>query len=464
MPSKRSILSLGFALQAGANLASAEQRGNEHLGESRRALFPEITAYFDPNNVDYKPKHHIDFPVHHNTGNSELEGVARPLNVLSIGSDHASGATLENQYDAYPWLIGHPFHNHVDNLSFRPSSADFPSMCLESISVRGDYRASYDLILLDFNLNGSDGLPLLVKRLRERYPEAVIVYVGLWSLMTNMEEVGTGKTILQVGHDTTRDWKWKDEDFYVTGGLPGQDCTREICSLKKLKEVMETYGGYVYEFPRPKSPETCIREGWFNDNDWHHLSETGHRVLANDLIQFLDSKREALFSHDKPLGSWGVGDQCYNWVQSGNNPLITSGAEMVDLLANTGADVSRWALEFSAEEDGDILIDSKFDVPVPLGIGYFSRTEPADIDVVEITVNGGSGFTIDPSLNKSGFFIKNATVMTFAHIGNAEPGKNVISIKTVERREKRFQVTGLYLCGACAESGHLGQGAANYNV
>jgi hypothetical protein len=434
-------------------------------GQHRRALFPEISAYFDPSNVAYKPKHQMDFPVHHNQGRAELEGVPRPLNILSIGSEHTQGSSLANQYDAYPYLIGHPFHNHVDNLSFRPSSADFPSMCLESVSVRGDYRASYDLVLLDFNLNGSDGLPLLVKRLRERYPDAILVYVGLWSLMTSMEEAGTGKSILQVGHDTTRDWKWKDEDFYVTGGLLGQDCTREICTLDKLKEVMESYGGHVYEFPRPSSPDVCIREGWFNENDWHHLSETGHRVLANDLIRFLDAHHEALFNNHKEVGDWGLGDQCYSWMQTGSNPLMTTGAEMVDLLAGAGTDVTRWALEFSSDEQtGDIIIDSKFDVPVPLGIGYFSRFDPANFDIVDVTINESQGFTIDPSMNKSGLNIKHATMMTFAHLGNAQPGKNVIKITTKEKRDRPFQVTGLYLCGACAEKGHLGQGAANYST
>ena len=436
--------------------------GMSHADEqNHRQLFPEISAYFDPKNVDYKPKHQINFPVHH--GRPELEGVPRPLNILSIGSEHTSGATLSNQYDAYPWLIGHPFHNHVDVLSFRPSSADYPSMCLESVSVRGDYRASYDLILLDFNLNGSDGLPLLVKRLRERYPDAVLVYVGLWSLMTNMEEAGTGKTILEVGHDPSRDWKWKDEDFYVTGGLPGTTCTREICTLEELQKVMQTYGGYVYEFPRPKSPEVCIREGWFIESDWHHLSETGHRVLANDLIFFLHDKHEALFNNYKSVGEWGLGDQCYNWMSSGSNPLATNG-ELVDLLANVDVESNRWALQFSSEEEGEIIVDSKFDIPVPLGIAYFSRYDPADFNIVVISVNDETSYEIDPSINKSGLYIKNAVMSTFAHIGNASPGKNIIKITTKEIRSRPFQVTGIFLCGACAENGHLGQGAANFHI
>jgi hypothetical protein len=435
-------------------------------GQHRRALFPEISAYFDPSNVEYKPMHQIAFPVHHGMA-SELEGEPRPLNILSIGSEHTSGATLSNQYDAYPYLIGHPFHNHVDSLSFRPSSADFPSMCLESISVRGDYRAGYDLILLDFNLNGSDGLPLLVKRLRDRYPDAVLVYVGLWSLMTSMEEVGTGKSILQVGHDTTRDWKWKDEDFYVTGDLISKhnmDCTHEICTLDKLKSVMETYGGYVYEFPRPSSPEVCIREGWFNEHDWHHLSETGHRVLANDLIRFLSDKYDALFNNLKVVNEWDMGDQCYNWMATGNNPLEYSGAEMKDMLADAGTDVSRWALTFDAkgEEDGEIIVDSKFDVPVPAGIAYFSRPDPANIHIMNISINGESPAPIDPSSNKSGVHMTGVTMLTYAHIGNVQPGKNVIKITTKEKKQAPFQVSGLYLCGACAELGHLGQGAANY--
>jgi hypothetical protein len=187
--------------------------------------------------------------------------------------------------------------------------------------------------------------------------------------------------------------------------------------------------------------------------------------LANDLIRFLDAHHEALFNNHKEVGDWGLGDKCYSWMQTGSNPMMTTGAEMVDLLAGAGTDVTRWALEFSSDEQtGDIIIDSKFDVPVPLGIGYFSRFDPANFDIVDVTINESQGFTIDPSMNKSGLNIKHATMMTFAYLGNAQPGKNVTKITTKEKRDRPFQATGLYLCGACAEKGHLGQGAANYST
>ena len=103
---------------------------------------------------------------------------------------------------------------------------------------------------MDFVQNRISGFPLLLKRLRQRFPNAVIVY------------------------------------------------------FKLLR-------GYVFDFPRPASRKTCITEKWYAD-DWHHLSARGHEILSIDLMRYfgLVGKLDLIKRQPKTLGTWNGGDQC----------------------------------------------------------------------------------------------------------------------------------------------------------
>jgi hypothetical protein len=55
------------------------------------------------------------------------------LSILSLGGSVTWGATLEDRFKAYPWLVGHALGGaHVDNLAMRATGADFPVICIES--------------------------------------------------------------------------------------------------------------------------------------------------------------------------------------------------------------------------------------------------------------------------------------------------------------------------------------------
>jgi hypothetical protein len=75
------------------------------------------------------------------------EGPA-PLSILSLGGSVTWGATLEDRMKAYPWMVGNSLGGaHVDNLAYRATGADFPSLCVESlIDEEGSAERSYDLV------------------------------------------------------------------------------------------------------------------------------------------------------------------------------------------------------------------------------------------------------------------------------------------------------------------------------
>jgi lysophospholipase L1-like esterase len=455
---------------------------------TRRRLNTDIT---DPKSVEMKEQQEQAQAQQAD----QTQTTKSELSVLALGGSVTWGSTLGDRLKAYPWVIGDMLVDfdeqldvHVDNLAMRATGADFPSLCIESlIEEAGSADRSYDLILMDFVQNGTNGFPLLLKRLRTRFPEAVIVYVKLFSILANAMEESSGKFIPQLGGvqkvqnaDPPIQWAWREGDVFNRGWNKGNEgCGREICDVQAMEALVKDASmgqGFVFDMTRPASPSKCIREEWFAP-DWHHLSAKGHDILANDLLAFLRDSAllaniRAQPSH-KPLGPWEGGDQCYNWFMSGQNPLKVTGANMKNMLKNPTN--QKWVLEVdgdgAATTDGGATIefDSKFDHEVPLGLGYMSRQEPP-YPFVEVTINDSNNnnnnvVTIDPKLN--GLPIPNIHVTAFYHIGMAKPGHNVIHIQPLPLTpppEDPFRVVGVYLCGECAEMGDLGSGAMNHHA
>ena len=242
----------------------------------------------------------------------------RPLSFLTLGGSITWGGALRHRYDAFPYLLQqlHP-DNVVDNRALRATGAHFPAACIQSL-VEGDAfpeweftpgdvnrePKEYDVILLEFSVNGFAHTDFLLRRLRKRYPKALIVYVHLHSLTnpppTNMEEEG----------------------FF--------------------EKILEPVQGYHWKIDVP-SPSQSDEDFEYDENflklyneDKHHLSEVGHKHVADELMKLLDevgpgatTSEEEENDEDQAVGSWGAGDQCFMW-------LGTWGHFQTSLSANGG--------------------------------------------------------------------------------------------------------------------------------
>lgn len=354
-----------------------------------------------------------------------------------------------------------PYPDRADNLAMRATGADYPSLCMESM-IPFATEKNYDLILFDFVINNTDGFPLLLKRLRERYPDAILVYVHIWSLVHLMVEEGTGRRPNEIPRKEWNviNWVWKDGDTFQSSAP--KLCGREVCGLDEMSKLVADVGGYIYFMPRPPqlTPRNMIGLGWFGP-DLHHLTEVGHQVLADGILQLLYPLQSQLFSA-KQLGSFGHGDQCYNWFETGKVDLETKGATLVNMLAqfSENPEDKKFVLEIDPEGGGQIYFTSKFDIYVPIGLGYMSQSEPRNYPIVEIRANNNqSPIVIDPNKNKS--FRGHPHITAFSHVGWAKPGDNIIGIKPIEKTKSPLRVIGVYICGVCAETGDLGTGSQN---
>ena len=130
----------------------------------------------------------------------------------------------------------------MDSLATAEMGAYYSAMCLESL-IPDSAVKSYDVILLDdFNdasESGLEGFALLLKRLRERYPEAIIIYMHIWQLKSLLNQE-TGLKPDTLGLDKGVNWSWIRSD--------GTNETRPHIS-DKIKTLVEQARGYFYYFP-----------------------------------------------------------------------------------------------------------------------------------------------------------------------------------------------------------------------
>jgi hypothetical protein len=388
---------------------------------------------------------------------SQLE---RPINILAFGGSVTWGATLDDRFRAFPFLMGVPHHvDHVDNMAMRATGADYPSLCLQSIIPDAEHK-NYDVIMFDFVLNGTDGFPLLLKRLRARYPDAVIIYVHIWSILNLARDAETfhQPNPKAAGFNPNGPWEWKSDDTFNPGTT--KDCGREVCGKEQMEELVTDAGGHIWHMPRPATVQEVVDKGWFS-NDWHHLSAYGHQMVANNLLAFLQTVKQDVFK-PKRLGTFGMGDQCWNWFESGDVQLDYFNAEPYNLMRNANAMKMTLEIDPTQALGGYLGFDSQFDIPVPVGLAYMSIRDPADYPKVEVTVNSREHqlpVVIDPAYNNN---LASVHIVVYAHVGWALPGRNSLTITPLEHSKPNpFRVVGVYLCGECAKIGDLGSGAVN---
>lgn len=219
------------------------------------------------------------------------ENPKRKLRILTLGGSVTWGAGIDERKDAYPFLLGSDYDHLVTNLAIRATGSDYPAQCISSMlrkkeedeSSSYDPNEPFDVITFEFSINGMQGFPLLVERLRERYPDALFIYIDMFSLMTPNGAFDSkdsrelikkqGGLVYRFGNtgDATADFNFRDE----------------VDRSNPTEEVRKLFG-----------------------KDKHHASSDGHKVTSEKLIEIIDSHKYS--SHPK-LGSW-LG-KCYIWFQ-----------------------------------------------------------------------------------------------------------------------------------------------------
>jgi len=459
----------GFLLVCMSGRSNAQLRGSE----SERLLeikHPAPKHFFSLNDPRTEQVKDFQVPV----GFLESDGsfhtaltadeIPRPLNILAFGTSQTWGHGLTDRRLAYPFLIS-PDATHVDNLALPATAADHPSLCLESMIPDAENK-NYDLIMFEYPSNQSDGVRLLLLRLRERWPKAIIMFVHVWHFVgrARVPENGQLLTPGQKGFDETLPWEWKEGDTFSISTNPSRDCPREYCYLGEMMDLLKEVDGVAYLMDPITTPQEVLKQKWFAE-DWHHLTQEGHKNVAVGVANMLRDDKdlwEQAFSNDKPLGSWSMGDQCYNWYFSGEINVEYTGAEF-------NCEQNRYNMACSLEIDptngGTVTFESDFDRIVPVAIGYITKGFPDTFPTAMVQLNDDEPMRVNPDFDRTTRIQAKSIskVTSYIQIGSAQPGRNIIKITPTEVTPSPFQLIGVYLCGACRnfQNGHMGLGALN---
>jgi len=354
------------------------------------------------------------------------------LHVLSLGGSVTWGARLPERKLAYPNLLEEISNQKykVTNKAIRATDARYPSLCIQSI-LSDTKDQEFDVILLEFSINGPTGLDTLVKRLQYRFPHAIFIYVHIYSLSTVIVD-NNSKPANEYPHVERHSiqFHWDPDP-------------RKAAVRPSIIDFFSQIRGHVYSLPKPQiSPYEAIP---MFAADWNHLSELGHRMVAHDLLNLLSSAQYEQPSEVVPHlfdSKWGYGDSCENWFESGNVTIPHDGAELKQMYSRESYNQNKFSLEFHFSEDivqsgGTIGIMNEHATQVPLFITYLSAPEIYPITTVVVE---GRVTEINPDRDAY-------HVAVTKQVGFAQPGYNTVMIKPQYEAKEPFRLVGTALFG-----------------
>lgn len=321
-----------------------------------------------------------------------------PLRIAVFGSSQSWGAILKDRFDAYPYRIS----PRVDNFAYFSSGPNYPAVCTQSII--GD-KAVYDLILLEYYVNGAEnGLAELARRLRERFPKAIIIVMKFYGPFDAIRKSDASDTSPGL---TLHEWK-------KSVNLPNGQLNELVNAIEKdtghwkfrehpntdraINKVVREIGGYQFHLPTTDEPQKRLVNylRFFDKDSNQHLAEKGHAWVA-DMCQKIVKRhllKNKITDHvdQAEVGTWGRGDLCDIWKTTGamTIPFSTTTAKLSQYDVKRG----KFALEFTSDSWLDVSNDFKDERT--LYLSFISTSSAGTYPKVDAIV-GGVTTVLDPA-------------------------------------------------------------------
>lgn len=322
------------------------------------------------------------------------------LRIAVFGGANAWGTGIESRFKSYPYLLS----STVDNFAHISTGPNYFSVCTET--VVGD-DAMYDIIIFDYWLRYSEGLDQMALRLRQRYPNAIMIFIRTWSPIhfkrTSSKDSNDIQSLAQwksandlngAGLQTINQALEKDSGYWY---LPNHEKADAA-----IWNIAQSVKGYEFTFTQRATGKQTIIEfmGFFDANRHSHTSELGHKAIAHALEVIINKHiargQEVDQVNTGVHGRWSSGDSCHLWYFSGGTDMIYSeNIHMEEFDSHNG----HFAL--SVEGSGWFVIDNKLgDDALPLRtlyLNYLTSKEAGVYPDAQINI-GGQSWTL-PTLN-----------------------------------------------------------------
>jgi hypothetical protein len=282
--------------------------------------------------------------------------------VAVFGGSDAWGTGPESRFKAYPYLVSPT----VDNFAHSSMGPNYFSVCTES--VVGD-DAMYDVIIIDYWLRYFEGLDELARRLRQRYPHAIMIFVRTWGPLhfkrkssedsNDIQSLGQWmyKMGLKNANTATLNKAIKDDTGYWY--LPDRSKADSA-----IKNIADSVKGYEFTFSQRETGKQTLIDfmGFFDEHSHAHTSELGHEAIAHGLDVIIhthiEKGQEIDLVNTGVHGHWGRGDSCHLWYFSGGtNMLYSENMHMEEFDSHNGhfalaVDGPSWFVIDNKMEDG----------------------------------------------------------------------------------------------------------------
>ena len=350
----------------------------------------------------------------------------RKLNVLTLGGSVSWGADrfgkVVAETDSYSSILSQHIDADVLNLAVRGTGSFFPAMCIQSM-IRDalpleEQDRIFDLILIEFSINGIQMIDTLLHRLRDRYPDALIVYIDVWP------------------------WCAREHYAHHPGVIFNTD--------KTLREAIKSVGGYAFNLPRPEptNVDNSMIARWFS-GDTVHLSRTGHFFLASRIVDLVYEHWDQLLENPK-LGTWGAGDFCKDVYSSG-----------VEIESEGEVDLVEYSPDkFAYEVPKDRTLEFTFNLTLPDGHAetpieltymttYDGNYPSAKVDIQSMHNATATTTLVQHTLRKD----NNHHIRISSIVGYVGDGGATISVTVEDDALWPFRVTGFIICPVCEKYG-----------
>jgi len=382
------------------------------------------------------------------------------------GSSVTWGAALkQRETSAYPWVLS----QDATNFAIRAGGPQFPAACTSTMIG----TEVFDVIVLEYYMMAKSGLQTLARRMRERFPDALLIFMVNWyplmigkcddencrsteHILDYVSEFGfdmkhgslTDPKMHQLFDDRSKKWSWQP---FTQSGF------RDVV-LAAAQDV----GGYVVTMPAPEDPRHWTQYADLFAEDGHHLSKKGHKEAAERV-------REIVEWHGVPrnprLENFMYSDHCINWFETGNTDGIEySKNGVVEAMPGTG----KFTLSF-VDDDGWIRVRNPDDKPQALHLGYmtsgpapslYPKTEVIIEDIIDNISSRGQGtepIVLDMN-SEDRFAGRDVHISQIAKVGMINPGDSIVYFRAIEKTERPFRLVSVLVMSDGEEGSLLALG------
>lgn len=361
------------------------------------------------------------------------------IRYAAFGSSSTWGAAIPDRDLAYVKVLS---KENGDNYGFRSTGPNYPAACTKSMLGEEEY----DVIIFEFFNVARSGLFELAQRLRERFPDAILVMLGGSPELYTCSDHSLMKewhppSYEKYGRFFCRDpeYKKETEEYFEENQCPTlyADKSEPFGGFYSyMKEISGMTDSYILN-RNPSSMDSSEYVDYVKEataDDCFHYSVATHEKIANHIKALIDR----VGVPKKPrVNPFSVSDHCINWFLTGDiDPSLRySPSGTVGKMPHT----EKYALTFEGEGDQWIEMTNESDQEMFLFVSHMS-TGPAPTNVkypkAAAFINGEKTADLDPVAVWPGLGGKDIHVTSLTRVGKVGPGETTrVYFKTFETTE-----------------------------